>query len=85
MEAYRWTGENSQEICAAVTGLDLKPYELGGGVSLRQRGGAFFLTLPAREGEVWLSEGDYAVKESDGEWVRLSPDQMAEEYPDCTD
>jgi hypothetical protein len=79
----QWNGHNAQEIASAVGGgIDLGPFALTPEVSLRQREGSFFLTLPARHGEVWLSVWDWAVKETDGAWVRLSPEQHAVEYPD---
>jgi|GEM_PF-2855294 len=80
-QAIKWTGDNAQQICTAISGLDLKPYELGGGVWLKQpEPGTFQLAIPARNGEVYLNEGDFAVQEDDGCWIRLSPEQFEKEY-----
>lgn len=65
-----WTGQNSQEISAAIAGRDdLKPFELAGGVWLRQRAiDDLQLVVPTAEGEQYLEEGDAVFQSADGAW-----------------
>ena len=85
IDSIQYTGSNAQDVCSRVTGLKLEPHELKGGFWIRQwanreRGSfRYSLTMPAREGDVDLWPGDWAVQEQDGRWVRLSPEQFETE------
>lgn len=74
LQEIKWTGENSQEICKAITGMKLRPYEIKGGVWLRQmqsKDNRMVLAIPGRFGEVYLEVGDYAVQSIDRKWDRV--------------
>ena len=80
-QEIQWTGRNSQEICRALNpNVNLKEFELGHGVWIKQvKAGHMQLAITGRAGEVYLEEGDWAVQENDGGWVRLSPEQRQQE------
>ena len=91
--AMKFDGKNAHAICAWATGQELKPHELAGGFWLKQLSGpdalpgdeavtGWQLAAPAKNGEVYLDEGDFLLKEDDGELIRLSPDQMRVEHPE---
>ncbi len=82
-QAIQWNGRNATDISEAVSGEKCSPFELRGGVYLKQgeRSGEFGLVIPARHGPVTLRPGDWAAQEGDGCWVRLSDAQFQREHP----
>lgn len=74
-KAMRYTGDNAQAVAKWATGSAMKQVVKNGDVV------GYELAAPARSGGVYLSLGDFFVREDDGGFVRLSPDQMAEEHP----
>lgn len=85
-KAIRYTGDNAMAICEWTIGRELKPFGLAGGFWLKQVTISdeligHQLAAPARNGEVYLDPGDYWVRENDGGFVRLSPEQMSREHP----
>lgn len=84
-EAIRYTGDNARDVSMFITPEPHGPFELKGGVWLKQLYSQriFRLVIPAREGEVDLAPGDYVVRE-DGlpGVIRLNLTQMRAEYPE---
>ena len=83
--AIRYTGDNVREVSEFITPEPHSPYELKGGVWIKQYCDPirYRLVVPARNGDVELAAGDYIVREDDKPGVaRLNASQMRAEYPE---